>query len=108
MTTQEKQDFTLRKRDWLKTKAGRWEFHKAMGRVEDTVAFRWDFMTVVGGRVCYAVCKATGLALRDSFRHAGVWYIPERAVRLTGPDAAGATQCVAAADKTRARLLATI
>lgn len=79
MTTQEKKDFILSRRNWLRTKTGRW-----------------------------ALRKATGLALRDSFRHAGVWYIPERAVRLTGPDAAGATQCVAAADKTRARLLATI
>lgn len=99
MTTQEKKDFILSRRNWLRTKTGRWALRKATGDVADTVAFRWDFMTVVNGRVCYAVCKATGLALRDSFRHAGVWYIPERAVRLTGPDAA---------DKTRARLLATI
>ena len=83
MTTQEKKDFILSRRNWLRTKTGRWALRKATGDVADTVAFRWDFMTVVNGRVCYAVCKATGLALRDSFRHAGVWYIPERAVRLT-------------------------
>ena len=64
MTTQEKKDFILSRRNWLRTKTGRWALRKATGDVADTVAFRWDFMTVVNGRVCYAVCKATGLPLK--------------------------------------------
>ena len=55
MTTQEKKDFILSRRNWLRTKTGRWALRKATGDVADTVAFRWDFMTVVNGRVCYAV-----------------------------------------------------
>lgn len=100
MTEREMIAFTrdARERGWYRTKAGRRAINRALCGAPDTVTFRFDTMTVIGGRVCYTVCPATARKLRYAFRYAGVWYVPERAVRLTGPDAAGSTLCVSAAD----------
>ena len=110
MTTQEKMDLYLGKHDWLKTRAGRWALRKAMGDVRDTVDFTidTDATMTVNGRVFYAVGKAAGLALRDTFRYAGRWYVPADRARALGSDGHGRPHCIAARDLSRARLLATI
>ena len=110
MTVQEKMDLYLSKRDWLKTKAGRWALRKAMDDVKDTVTFSIDDAATitVNGRVFYSVGKAAGLALRDTFRYAGRWYVPADRTRSLGSDGHGRQHCTAARDLSRARLLATI
>lgn len=110
MTVQEKMDLYLSKRDWLKTKAGRWALRKAMDDVKDTVTFSIDDAATitVNGRTCYALHKAAGLALRDTFRYAGRWYIPADRTRFLGGDGMGRQRYAAARDLSRARLLATI